>query len=75
MTVSNITQVETLLTVKEVMAHLRISRSALYELIRDGKLRTVKWNRKTFFRASTIQAFIEASEQSGPDAAELVRET
>lgn len=74
MSVSNISHLEKLLTVKDVLAHLRIGRSTLYELIRDGKLTAVKWNRKTYFRATTIQTFIEAHEQSGPELAKLVSE-
>lgn len=75
MSVTALNQLEKLLTVKEVLEHLRIGRSTLYELIRDGKLTAVKWNRKTYFRATTIQAFIQAHEQSAAEAAaQLVSE-
>ncbi len=54
---------ERLLTVEEVIAHLQISRSKLYQLVREGQLRAVKIGRTVRFRSGTIQAFIEQSEQ------------
>lgn len=69
----SISELEKLMTVKEVMEHLRIGRSTLHKLVREGKIKAVKWNRKTLFRASTLQAFIEASEQS-VEPAKLVRD-
>lgn len=69
----SVSEIEKLMTVNEVMEHLRIGRSTLHKLVRDGQLKVVKWNRKTLFRASTIQAFIEASEQT-VEPAKLVRD-
>lgn len=69
----SISEIEKLMTVTEVMERLRIGRSTLHKLVRDGQLKVVKWNRKTLFRASTIQAFIEASEHA-VEPAKLVRD-
>ena len=54
---------ERLWTVEEVIAHLQVSRSKLYQLVREGQLRAVKIGRAVRFRSGTIQAFIEQSEQ------------
>lgn len=58
----SVTSVEQLLTVDETMEHLRISRSKLHELVRDGELPAVKFGRRTLFRAAALQAFITAHE-------------
>ena len=59
----SISSVENLLTVKEALAHLRISRTKLHQLVRCGELKAVKFGRKTLFRSSAIQAVIEAHEE------------
>ncbi len=59
---SQLTDVEKLLDVPQVLAILHISRSKLHEYVRDGELRAVKFGRRTLFRAQAVQAFIEAHE-------------
>lgn len=58
----SLTSVETLLTVDEAMEHLRLSRSKLHELVRDGELSAVKFGRRTLFRAAALQSFINQHE-------------
>lgn len=60
---SSVAVLERLMTVAEVTEHLRISRSMLYQLIRDGEVKAVKLGRKTLFRATAVQAFIESRER------------
>lgn len=71
----SISNVETLMTVEEVMQHLRIGKTHLYKLIREGRLKATKLSpKKTLFRASAVQALIEASEQEVVPPAKLVRD-
>lgn len=56
------TNVEQLLTVEEVLASLRISRSKLHQLVRSGELRAVKFGRRTLFRAQSVRALIDSKE-------------
>lgn len=51
---------EKLHTVKEVCDILKVSRAKLYLLINDGSLKPVKIGKKTLFRESEIQRFIES---------------
>lgn len=55
----SVTLIERLLTVEEVVDHLRISRSKLYEYVRLGELSSVKMGRRVLFEPATIQGFIE----------------
>ena len=72
MSTSNVVQIEKLLTVEEVVALLGISRSKLYQLVRDGSIATVKMGRSVRFRPSRVQEFVERSETTA-EAATLVR--
>jgi excisionase family DNA binding protein len=49
-----------LYTVKETMQILKVSRTKLYFLVRDGKINPVKLDRKTLFKESEIQRFIDS---------------
>lgn len=69
----SISNLETLLTVEEALEHLRISRSKLHQLVRGGEIAAVKFGRRTLFRASALQRFIEAHESRG-ELATLVRD-
>lgn len=46
------------LTVEEAGDYLRISRSSLYRLIRDGRLRPARIGRRVVFRRIDIDAFL-----------------
>jgi excisionase family DNA binding protein len=63
------TPLERLLSVEEAIACLGISRSKLHELVRAGEIRAVKIGRSVRFRATALQAFIEAHESGGKPAA------
>jgi excisionase family DNA binding protein len=65
--------IEKLMTVTEALEALRISRSKLHQEVRSGQLKVVKIGRKTLFRASALQAYIEGHE-SRDEKAKLVRE-
>lgn len=49
--------------VPEVMAMLRLSRSVIYELIRSGRLRSVKQGRSRRIPARAIREYIALLEQ------------
>jgi excisionase family DNA binding protein len=51
---------EKLYTVKETCEILRVSRAKLYLLINDGSLRPVKIDKKTVFKESELQRFMES---------------
>lgn len=46
--------------VKEVLKILSISRTNLYSLIKDGKLKPVKLGGRTLFKESELTRFIES---------------
>ena len=46
-------------SVQETLKLLSIGRTTLYSLVKAGDLRAVKCGRKTLFRASDIQTFLE----------------
>ena len=54
-----LTLVEPLLTVAEVKGILRLSRTKIYDEVTRGELVAFKLNRKTLFRASDVQAYID----------------
>jgi excisionase family DNA binding protein len=60
------TSAEYLLTVQEAADRLRVSRWSVYNLIRDGQLRTVKIGRR---RLVTPAALAECVARLGEDAA------
>ena len=47
--------------VEDVMPVLRMGRSTIYELIRTGRLRTVKEGRARFIPATAINEYVEAA--------------
>lgn len=47
-----------LLTVSEVTARLRLSRSTFYNLVKDGRLRTCKVRNATRIRSDVLEEFI-----------------
>jgi excisionase family DNA binding protein len=51
---------EKLYTTKEAQQILKISRTKLYLLVRDGKIKPVKLDRKNLFKESELNRFIEA---------------
>ena len=56
-----------LLAIKQVIHELGISRTALYQLINDGKLRTVKIGRRRLVPAVAIDELVAGFEdQRGP---------
>jgi len=50
---------EGLMTVKEALDHLKIGRTKLYDLISEGKLRTVKIGKRTLFDPDDVKKFVE----------------
>ena len=50
------------LTIKGAKKLLGIGTTKIYELIGDGKLRTVKLGRRTLFRADSIRELIDTLE-------------
>lgn len=49
-----------LFTIKEAAEILRVSRAKIYLLIKDGKLNAVKLDKKTLFKESELNRFIES---------------
>lgn len=67
------TNVENLLTVDEALQYLRISRSKLHQMVRQGDLAAVKFGRRTLFRRAVLDALITAHETQAQPAAAKVR--
>ena len=56
-----------LLAIKQVIHELGISRTALYQLINDGKLRTVKIGRRRLVPAEAVDELVAGlADQRGP---------
>jgi hypothetical protein len=49
--------------IPEVMVMLRMSRHAIYDQIRRGRLRIVKQGRATFVTAGAVRAYVELLER------------
>ena len=49
--------------IPEVMVMLRMSRHAIYDQIRRGRLRIVKQGRATFVTATAVRAYVELLER------------
>lgn len=58
---------EKLHTVKEVCDILKVSRAKLYLLIKDESLKPVKIGKKTLFKESELQRFIESLNDGTPE--------
>jgi excisionase family DNA binding protein len=55
---------DTLLTIQEAAAKLRLSRATLFKLIKDGRLQPVRITpRKVLVRSEELERFIEESEK------------
>lgn len=52
-----------LMTVAEVMAFLRLSRSTVHQMIRRGDLAAVRFGRRTLFRRAAVDELIAAHEK------------
>jgi excisionase family DNA binding protein len=52
--------IETLLAIKEAMATLRVGRTNLYALLKSGQLQAVKVGSRTLIRESELARFIAA---------------
>lgn len=50
---------EGLLTVNETLNYLKIGRTTLYALVKEGRLKTVKIGKRTLFDKRDIDKFIE----------------
>ena len=55
---TNLKTLPRLLAIKQVIHELGISRTALYQLINDGKLRTVKIGRRRLVPAEAIDELV-----------------
>ncbi len=53
-----------LYSINEALMVLPISRSLLYKLIQSGQLPTVRFGRRAFIRATTIERLLSEPEQS-----------
>jgi excisionase family DNA binding protein len=51
-----------LLSIKEASGALRLGRTSIYNLIRDGRLETVKLGRRTLVKVSSINTLIGENE-------------
>jgi excisionase family DNA binding protein len=49
-------------SINETAAALRLGRTSIYNLIKEGRLETVKLGRRTLVTVSSIKALIGASE-------------
>ena len=47
-------------TVGETMSQLMVGRTALYDLVKSGRLRATKCGKRTLFLACDIAAFLDA---------------
>lgn len=47
------------MTVKDVLNHLKIGRTNLYDLLKKGKIQTVKIGKRTLFDPEDLKKFIE----------------
>ena len=48
-----------LLSVREVAPLLRLGRDATYELVRSGRLRSIRLNRKVLIPRTELEAFVQ----------------
>jgi excisionase family DNA binding protein len=54
------------LTIQELAAYLKISKSTLYKLVREGKIPSQKIGRHWRFRKGTIDRWLDETRASGP---------
>ncbi|MCI5826096.1 MAG: helix-turn-helix domain-containing protein [Arcanobacterium sp.] len=54
-----------LFTITETAQQLKISRSALYDLLKKGSLKNVKLGKRSFITESELSRFIESLETEG----------
>lgn len=52
---------ERLLTIKEAMKYLKIGRTTLYKLIKEGKIKPVKIGKRTLIDKADLDRLIEES--------------
>ena len=60
---------DSLFTVPEAAKHLRISRSSLYALVREGKLKPVRICGRTIFKGTELARFMKSLRVAGERAA------
>ena len=56
------------LTIEELSAYLKIPKSTLYKLVREGKIPSQKIGRHWRFRKAAIDFWLEETRTSGPDS-------
>ncbi len=56
------------LTIEELATYLKISKSTLYKLVREGKIPSQKIGRHWRFRKIAIDLWLEETWESKPDA-------
>lgn len=54
------------LTIEELAAYLKIPKSTLYKLVREGKIPSQKIGRHWRFRKTAIERWLEETRNSGP---------
>ena len=54
------------LTIEELAVYLKIPKSTLYKLVREGKIPSQKIGRHWRFRKGTIDRWLDATHASGP---------
>jgi excisionase family DNA binding protein len=55
-----------LLTVDETAAYLRVDRSTIYRLEREGELQSVRVGRRRRFRPNDLAEYLERGQEPGP---------
>lgn len=58
-----------ILTIDELSAYLRIPKSTLYKLVRDGRIPSQKVGRHWRFRKRAIDRWLEETRENEPDSA------
>ena len=58
------------LTIKELSAYLKIPKSTLYKLVREGKIPSQKIGRHWRFRKRAIDRWLEETRANKPDSGE-----
>ena len=59
-----------ILTIDELSAYLRISKTTLYKLVREGRIPSQKIGRRRRFRKRAIDRWLEGTRENEPDSGE-----
>ncbi len=56
------------MTVKEALDYLKIGRTKLYALLKEGKIRTVKIGKRTLFDPEDVKKFVEGHKTTAEES-------